>query len=678
MKTMRREICWLAVCVFVAAIAAVPLLALVNGRWASEAALGDVVISYDNVVRFYDNATGDEKDSNPSTPLVIDGISVPGNNFGIAFDGGLNLFVTNKTGTTSSVRRVSEETHQLLSPFTTQADPRSIVFAGNGDYFVASRTTTATKAVIRRYNSVGTQVGSDFEITVDSSGTCIGIDLDANQTTLYIVDGATGSQVTRRVRRLNVGSGSQSSLATALPGTAGAACAIRALPPVRGSNPTPGDPTAGGFLVADKVDIKQLGANGAQIGQGFDAGTTSPSDDNWMDVDLDPNSFDFWGLDPTQLIAAKFRIGSPPNALQPVISNLPTGARGLTVNGALRAAQTIRLLQQVTENNLSITTPAFNFGTDYAHTWQVKPETTEDVSAFLSVQAVEGTSDGTPAVGETATPANDPDGNGICPVSLDLDCRVFEFFRQTPAPPLVKPSPPAKKYSRNRAVFYNVTELQQTPVSSSVQLLIKVMRAVYASPGPGAACVPGGPTQPASSILRDKYPHTSSTRAGYSVFTEDGTILFGSLIKRTFNHYIAVDRQNTLYSAFMVKPTGDQNIGSTLQVAVEVRDPTTNCSVVSGLVESHTLAIAFLDVAALAIIADSEGVSTGVTTSGLQFVQAAGQYRANVTLTNPPFVVGRTYRACVTAKAENDPDNPSAQRAIGEVCSPNFKVLGKK
>ena len=59
MKTMRRRICWLAVCVFVAAIAAVPLLALVNGRWASEAALGDVVISYDDVVRFYDNATGE-------------------------------------------------------------------------------------------------------------------------------------------------------------------------------------------------------------------------------------------------------------------------------------------------------------------------------------------------------------------------------------------------------------------------------------------------------------------------------------------------------------------------------------------------------------------------------------------------------------------------------------------
>ena len=63
MKTMRRRICWLAVCVFVAAIAAVPLLALVNGRWASEAALGDVVISYAGFVRFYDNATGDEKET---------------------------------------------------------------------------------------------------------------------------------------------------------------------------------------------------------------------------------------------------------------------------------------------------------------------------------------------------------------------------------------------------------------------------------------------------------------------------------------------------------------------------------------------------------------------------------------------------------------------------------------
>jgi hypothetical protein len=198
------------------------------------------------------------------------------------------------------------------------------------------------------------------------------------------------------------------------------------------------------------------------------------------------------------------------------------------------------------------------------------------------------------------------------------------------------------------------------------------MRAFYAAPSPGAACTPGGPTQPASAILRDAYPHTSSATPGYSVFTDDGSILFGSLIRKTLNHYIAVDRQDTLYSALMVKPVGDQNIGSTLQTAVVIRDPSTNCSVVSGLV--GTLAVAYLDVAALTIIADSEGVSTGLTTSGLQFVQVAGQYRANVTLTNPPFVVGRTYRACVTSKA--DPNNPTARRAIGEVCSPDFKVLG--
>ena len=316
MKTMRRRICWLAVCVFVAAIAAVPLLALVNGRWASEAALGDVVISYDSVVRFYDNATGVEKDSDPSTPLIIDGISVPGNNFGIAFDGALNLFVTNQNGTTSSVKRVSEGEH----PPADSLHLRLRLTLGRLCSLAMATTSSPAgrrlrrRPLIRRYNSSGTQVGSDFTVTVDSSGTCIGIDLDANQTTLYIVDGATGSQVTRQVRRLNVGSGSQNMdpLPTALPGTAGAACAIRALPPVRGSNLT-----NGGFLVADKVDIKQLNANGAQVGQGFDAGTNSPSDDNWIgDVDLDPNSFDFWGLDPTQLIAARFRIGSPPTALQ--------------------------------------------------------------------------------------------------------------------------------------------------------------------------------------------------------------------------------------------------------------------------------------------------------------------------------------------------------------------------
>ena len=204
------------------------------------------------------------------------------------------------------------------------------------------------------------------------------------------------------------------------------------------------------------------------------------------------------------------------------------------------------------------------------------------------MQAVEARSDGNKLVS--------PDGNGICPAppsgslpldaALDVDCRLDSFL----------PSAKARSYSRvvpgvagtGRPVFYMVTELQAAALDPEVPLRIRVV-AFGTSPGPGAACVPNGPTQTAAALLWDPYPHVAAGTVGYSIFEKDITFLVYSdetgKVGRTLSHFVAVDRSDTSYSALLVKPQSgtSQNIGSTLQVAVEIRNPRDGCSPVPDL-----------------------------------------------------------------------------------------------
>ena len=65
MKMYPRRFGWLIVAVMGVTLGVVSLRALDNGPWATADALGDVVVSFDDTVRVYDNATGAEKDSDP-------------------------------------------------------------------------------------------------------------------------------------------------------------------------------------------------------------------------------------------------------------------------------------------------------------------------------------------------------------------------------------------------------------------------------------------------------------------------------------------------------------------------------------------------------------------------------------------------------------------------------------
>jgi len=216
-----------------------------------------------------------------------------------------------------------------------------------------------------------------------------------------------------------------------------------------------------------------------------------------------------------------------------------------------------------------------------------------------------------------------------------------------------------------------VSELQAAVIPNTIPQRTTVVAAGI-TPGPGAACVPGGPTQPAIAMIRDPYPHTAPppSPVGYSVFTEDITFLVYSdetgSVGRTRTHYAVVDRRNTQYSALMVKPVvgSFQNIGSTMQIAVQVEDPNNGCNDVANL--NGVLALSVTDLNKKQLITDSEGVTNNPLTSGLSFVSTANQYRSNVTVASPTFTAGNTVRVCVNAKA--DLNNPTAPRAIGEIC----------
>jgi hypothetical protein len=631
--------------------------------WVTPSALGDVVVSFDGVVRVYGNADGLLKEDN---------ISVTGSTSTrrIAFDGSLTLFVTD-FGDSQLVKLGASGSHPSVGTVSTQANPQSIVFAGDGTYYVASRVGS-TQALIRRFDSSGTPTG-DFTVTVASSGTCIGMDLDANQKTLYIVDGAINPQP-RVIRTLDVSTNSQGPSLT-LTGNGGSACGIRALPPVRHSwsSLTTG-PTNGGFLVADKDRIQRISSTGAQVAT-YTTGTSSPSDNNWNDVELDPNTFDFWGLDAGELHVAKFRIAAPSNAL--LSTNLPAIPRGLTLNGALRAAQTIRLLTNIISDNATFLQDASGF----LHIFQIRLP----ALGSLAVQAVEATSDGNGG-GDIPTPATS--NEGVCPISLDVDCRLDYLF-DIGALPTDTFTAKAVSYSRKRAVFYILTELLNPNSTDPVQIGVAHFD-VGTNPTTGSACVPNGATQPAFALLRDPFPHTTSSSLGYSVFPEDITLLVYSdeltTVGRTRNHYVVVSRTDALYNANMVKPDAisSQQLGSTLQIAVEVRDPATNCSVVPGLAGTLVLSIADLTTGRLVVTSATDIFTDGVPpiTSGLEFVSNAGQYRSNVTLSppaspdGPGFIAGHTYRVCVNAKAWFQLD-PNA-RVIGDVCNNQLLVVAGK
>lgn len=603
-------------CLFTAS----PVVVRAVTNWASAEALGDVAVAFDNEVRVFDNADGTETDA-------ITGASLAGTNRGLAFDAALNLFVANTdfVGNGRVVVLGPLHPHGQVRTIPTQALPASLTLAANGTLYVAH-----LGGVIQRFTPAGALSGT-FTIPAESAD-CIGIDLAPDQDTLFAV---TGGRTVLQVTGVSTATGAATSTVfTSLPNP-GKACGLRLLPPVDvRATPAPPVPSPihGGMIVADARNIKRLSSSGAVL-ETFTAGAGPDSQKEWIDVALDPNTRDFWAIDANFFRLARFRLGQPSASLS--LFQFAAEPRGVAVNGELRAAQTVQLVNLTAGVEGGAT---FLQGTAFQHAWRG----TLDVSALLAIQAFEVTH---------AESTEVPD-NGLCPPSLNIDCRLFNFPDATP-----------KAYSRGRSVVYR--EIQRTPIPEDTPLKIGVVFTGLTDITAGDVCVVGGTPRTGSSLLRDPWPH--------DLFSLDVTLVFyggddGVYGRTRTNDSIAVDRGNARYFLRIISPSANTRAqrGSTLTVSVETRDPLAGCAPVAGL--ENLLVLSVTDITPGPdkgrVIGDSQNVIAPINSNGLVWASVANLYRTNLDI-DSRYQKNHTYRMCVAAPAGLTIDGiPVA----GEVC----------
>jgi len=618
-----------------AVVLGVSVRALTN--WVSADALGDVAVSFDGSVQVFDNA-------NVGAPETITASALAGANGGLAFDASLNLLVANTSGT--QLVKLSPVTHQPVAlpdtgTIATQFPPRSITIAANGTMYVASVGTPTT--TVQRFG-VAPDTSGTFTIPTDSN-TCIGIDLAPDQSTLYYV---SGGRTIRTVTGVNTSTPPPVASTYLTFADQGMACGLRLLAPADARDNPALAPTAlvGGVLVADDKEIKLVRPTGIIA---FDAGTGSK---HWVDMAIDPDAgatpsaLDFWGVNAgSQPTLVKFRASGPNPQLSIGLGGTP---RGVAVNGELRAAQAVQL---VTVNTSTDAAATFLQGTQYQHQWKgLNIDPTNTGTIHLAVQAIE------------VTHLNDESPCG----PLNVDCRLANFPAATP-----------KTYSRNRPVVYR--EIWRDPVPADPSLFPLLRIGIY-FPGPtdlsaGAPCVVNGTPRSGTAILRDPWPH--------NLFETDLTEAFyggddGGIIRTKTNDSIVVDRSDAQFFLQIIKPSqGTQaQLGSSLQIAVEVRDPKNNCNAVSGL--NAQLVLTVSDITPLSadkgkIIGDSRNILGPLNGNGLTWASTANQYRTNLDV-DSRFISGHKYRTCVMSGAFYDP--ATALPIVGEACV-DFFAKGK-
>jgi len=622
---LRRLHCVVVACVLVAG-AAVSMRA--SADWASTGALGHVAVTFDNEVQLFANADG--------TPVdTIDIDELTGTNTGLAFDGALKLLVTNtdSQGNGRIVTLASTDPHGLSgTPLTTPALPRSLAIAADGTIYVASLGGT----IRRLANTTTGALARTFTITPDSTA-CIGIDLGPDQSTMYVVSGGRRILTITGVEKPS-GPAPVSIFAT-LPNP-GTACGLRLLATqdVRSVPPPPVTPSkdVGGFLVADAREIKRLNSLGAVV-ETFNEGPESASQKNWVDVAIDPDTQAFWGIDAAQWRLVKFRIGAS-NALVVGLSGAP---RGVAVNGELRAAQTVRLVD-LTANVEG--TATFLKDLPDEHSWKG----TSSTAASLAIQAIEVTYDDNGTVPPT-----------VCAPSLNVRCRLQNFDSPS-GNPLPKP------YSRGRPVFYR--EIQRTAVPDTATIRVTVT-----FPGndtdtiAGSPCVVGIDPQPASALLRDPFPHDKFSWDPSLVFYGGDDGITTKTIR--FNDSIVVDRADGLYNMQVIKPVFGAfgELGRSLPVWVRVTDPAT-CNAIPGLESVLVLSVVDITLGLDAIIGDSEGIYGTLDANGTGWAFVANDYRTNLLLSKSKFTKDHTYRLCVMAGAAETADAQFTPPLAGEVC----------
>lgn len=386
--------------------------------------------------------------SNSGGPKDILSAGAPGDTAGCGLDASLNAYLVNTTQSVI-VKRALASPHGILQTINTDPNPQSIVFAGNGDFYVGH-----LGGLIRRY--VFNVSTGNFEAKEAHQGTAdsmdsFWIDIAADQKTIFYTSGG------RNVRKLtvtidpttNVATFSEPILPFAILPTpnSDAARALRVLPPGAGAG---NGAIIGGLLVADKRTVKRLNAAGAVV-QEYDAGSGSQSQDDWFALALDIKDVDeaggdlaFWAGDKSSGNLWRFNVLS--GAASGPVSTGATGTlRGLCLNGEPTTGQYSVLLRF---EGAGIQTAVFAAGTPAL----------EEHSVSLILDASEVPSGGLTAVVNAREAISDGLCSGGATNTSDVDCGFQDPFSSDPNPPK------AAAYAHGRGVYYHIRWLTVKPL----------------------------------------------------------------------------------------------------------------------------------------------------------------------------------------------------------------------
>jgi hypothetical protein len=376
-----------------------------------------------------------------------------GDTAGCALDASLNVFLVNTT-LSRIIKRELDPPHGIDQTIIADPDPQSIVFAGNGDFYVGH-----IGGLIRRYtinqNNGNASKAEATVVTVDSFDS-FWLDIAADQRTIFYTSGG------RTIRSVTVDINPSTNQATfGIPGTfttlpppnSNAARALRLLPPGAGAG---NGAIIGGLIVADKGDIKRLDASGAVV-QSYDAGSGSQSHDDWFALGLDITDVDeaggdraFWAGDKSQGTLWRFNLQSSIATAGPVPTGAPGSLRGLCLNGEPTTGQYSAILTFNPAVDLAIRTATFAAGTPAVeeHSFSIVLDClTTPAACGGTLQAVvnarEAVSDGICSGGATNT--------------NDVDCGFVTYFSTDPE------LPKAAAYVHGRGAYYHVRWLTVNP-----------------------------------------------------------------------------------------------------------------------------------------------------------------------------------------------------------------------
>ena len=376
-----------------------------------------------------------------------------GNTAGCALDASLNVFLVNTT-LNRIIKRELDTPHGVDQTIIADPNPQSIVFAGNGNFYVGHIGGLIRRYTVNQNNGNASQAEATV-VPVDSSDS-FWLDIAADQRTIVYTSGG------RTIRTVTVDINPSTNQATfGVPGTfatlpppnSDAARALRVLPPPAAAG---NGAIIGGLIVADKGNIKRLDASGAVV-QTYDAGSGSQSHDDWFALGLDITDVDeaggdraFWAGDKSQGTLWRFNLQSSTATTGPVATGAPGSLRGLCLNGEPTTGQYSAILTFNPAVDLAIRTATFAAGT---------PAVEEH--AFSIVLDCLSTTGACGGILQAVVNAREAISDGICTGGAtntnDVDCGFVTYFSTDPA------LPKAAAYVHGRAAYYHVRWLTVNP-----------------------------------------------------------------------------------------------------------------------------------------------------------------------------------------------------------------------